>query len=135
LLLLTGQFEVQVTGIPAKTRDTKNRSPHKRKTPRYFIFSGNETGCGDAERQLRATGLFPMCVAVPRNKPQQFRPAGTRVAPPGTKRHSQKTESSVQDVLFVRPAFHFESANNLLTQKDSARATKFKKVFLDYFKP
>jgi hypothetical protein len=56
LLLLTGQFEVQVTGIPAKTRDAKNakdRTLLKRKMLRWFSFSENKTGCGDAALLLR----------------------------------------------------------------------------------
>jgi len=60
-------------------KNAKDRPLHTRGTPRRFSVSGNSTGCGDAERQLRATGLFPVCNALPRNQSQHFRPAGTRV--------------------------------------------------------
>jgi hypothetical protein len=113
------------------TRATPETGRHKI-SKRYgsSIFSGNKTGRGNAKKLRRATGLFPMCVAVPRSESRHFRPAGTRVALPGTNRHSQKAESSLQDV-FLRPAFHFESANNLLAQRNSARSTKFKNILLE----
>jgi hypothetical protein len=91
-------------------------------------------GASFAKGQLRATGLFPMCVAVPRNKSQQFRPAGTRVALPGTKRHSQKTESSVQDV-FCTSCISFREREQFAYAKRLGSCNEIQKVFLDYFKP
>jgi hypothetical protein len=41
--------------------------------------------------------LFP--VNHPRNESQHFRPAGTRVALPGTNRRSSEVESGLQDFL------------------------------------
>jgi len=87
-----------------------------------------------AKGQLCATGLFPMGVAVPRNKLQQFRPAGTRVAPPGTKRHSRKTESSVQDV-FCTSCISFREREQFAYAKRLGSCNEIQKVFLDYFKP
>jgi len=69
------------------------------------VFLGNNTGCGDAERQLRATGLFPVCIALPRNESQHFRPAGTRVALPGTNCRSSRFESGLQDFFRVLHLF------------------------------
>jgi hypothetical protein len=75
-----------------------------------------------------------MCVAVPRNKSQQFRPAGTRVALPGTKRHSQKTESSVQDV-FCTSCISFREREQFAYAKRLGSCNEIQKVFLGYFKP
>jgi hypothetical protein len=75
-----------------------------------------------------------MCVAVPRNKSQQFRPAGTRVALPGTKHRSQKTESSVQGV-FCASCISFREREQFAYAKRLGSSNEIQKVFLDYFKP
>jgi hypothetical protein len=75
-----------------------------------------------------------MCVAVPRNKLQQFRPAGTRVALPGTKRHSRKTESSVQGV-FCTSCISFGEREQFAYAKRLGSCNEIQKVFLGYFKP
>jgi hypothetical protein len=112
---LTGQFEAQATAIPAKTRDAKkSERPATTQTKnasvvQFFLETKRVAATQPSfsgKAQPRATGLLPMCAAVPPNKWQHFRPAGTRVALPGTKRHSQKTESSVQDV-FSTPCIPF----------------------------
>jgi hypothetical protein len=81
------------------------------RTSNYF-FWGNKTGCGEAKRELRATGLFPKMASTSRSryktahKARFFRPAGTRVALPGTKRRSRKFASSLQE---LNPAFLCEA--------------------------
>jgi hypothetical protein len=129
---LTGQFEVQVTGSRQNAGSKKPVSAQTKNASEVHVsWKRNglrRRGPSFAKGQLRATGLFPMCVAVPRNKSQQFRPAGTRVAPPGTKR-TRKKPSAAYRTFFLRPAFHFESANNLRWSNE------IQKVFLDYFKP
>jgi len=95
---------------------------HNRK-PRRFSFFGNKTGCGEAERQLRATGLLP--VNHPRNESQHFRPAGTRVALPGTNRRSSEIESGLQgffsqglQVPILKPCvLHFSRSERKLREE------------------
>jgi len=86
------------TGLPAKfagRKNAKDRPLQNRETPRQFNFSGDKTGCGDAalpcDRATSSNGFVSEddsdqvgAATMPRNKSQQFRPAGTRVALPGT---------------------------------------------------
>jgi hypothetical protein len=65
------------------------------------------------------------CVAVPRNESQHFRPAGTRVALPGTNRRSSRSESSKQD-FFPR----FKSSESLSCNFSQRKILCEKNLFL-----
>jgi hypothetical protein len=79
---------------------------------------------------------------MPRSESQQFRPAGTRVALPGTKRRSSNCESDVQDVFFSgllstdpAPCISFRERERSACAESFGSSNENQKVSPAYFKP
>jgi len=111
---LTGRIGVKRTGLPAKFAERKKngvKTGHYKITKRYgsSIFSGNKTGRGDAplvcDRAASRNGFVSEDghYNAARNKSQQFRPAGTRVALPGTNAAHRNARAAFAGCF--RPAF------------------------------
>jgi hypothetical protein len=123
---LAARIGVQRTSLPARTagrKKTRKTSQYKPRNATAVQFFLETKGLRQRKEMRRATGLFPWCVAVPRNESRQFRPAGTRVALPSTNRRSsvarlylepaKKNERERLAEPFQGPAFFARRKHNL----------------------
>jgi hypothetical protein len=146
---LAARIRVKRTGL---------KTGHYKTSERYgsSIFPGNTTGCGCAEiRRVRnraqrngfvSGGSFASPVSIPHHAGKSGAANTAKcIAAVSAGRHPcsaawhesplSKNRERPTGRCFARPAFHFESANNLLSQRIQLMQRKSKKYLSIYCKP